>query len=134
VRAIIQTKTSADEGRDGDLYFMRWAPHAWLAPHCALFVHHGGAGTSHAALRAGLPSVVLPFIFEQGLWAKRLRQIGAAERALSFWRAKPERVGDRIRALLASERARHSAGRLARAMEHEDGAATAARRLELLLR
>jgi UDP:flavonoid glycosyltransferase YjiC (YdhE family) len=133
VRAIIQSKTASEEGQDGDLYFMSWAPHDALAPHCSAFVHHGGAGTSHAALRAALPSVVLPFIFEQGLWAKRLRQVDAAPKACSFWRAHPERVAGLIHEALETPKLRAGASTLARAMQSEDGAGTSVQRVAALL-
>jgi UDP:flavonoid glycosyltransferase YjiC (YdhE family) len=40
-------------------------PHDWLFPRTAAAVHHGGAGTTAAALRAGVPSVVVPFMADQ---------------------------------------------------------------------
>jgi UDP:flavonoid glycosyltransferase YjiC (YdhE family) len=132
-RAIIQTKTSDDEGRDGDVYFLPWAPHRHLAPYSSAVVHHGGAGTTHSALRAGTPSVVVPFIFEQRLWAKRLRQVGAAARPISFWKATPEKVGSRIREAVASESLQRRAWELANAMAKEDGTGVATRRLERLV-
>jgi UDP:flavonoid glycosyltransferase YjiC (YdhE family) len=131
-RAIIQTKTGQAEGQDGDLYFLSWAPHRLLGPACSAFVHHGGAGTTHAALRAGLPSVVLPFIFEQGLWARRLAQVGASTRRISFWKATPEQVARRIREAVESEPLRTRATALASAMAGEDGTGVAMRRLESL--
>jgi sterol 3beta-glucosyltransferase len=133
LRAIIQTKTERTEGQDGDLYFLPWAPHDALARHCRAFVHHGGAGTSHAALRAGLPSIVLPFIFEQALWAKRLKQVGAARESRSFWRAKPEQLAASIRRTLTATATGERAAALARAMAQEDGAAVAIARLERLV-
>jgi UDP:flavonoid glycosyltransferase YjiC (YdhE family) len=133
VRAIIQSKSAHGEGQDRDLYFLRWAPHERLAPLCSAFVHHGGAGTSHAALRAGLPSLVLPFIFEQGLWAKQLRRVGAAPKARSFWSARPAQVAGLIREALTTEKLRARANQLARALDSEDGALTATRHLERLL-
>ncbi len=133
VRAVIQTKRDGNaEGRDGDLYFLPWAPHRRLLPLCRAVVHHGGAGTSHAVLRAGKPSVVLPFIFEQQLWARRLRQVGAGGRFVSFWKATPERVADQIRQTLGSERMRRKALDLASAMAPEDGTGRATRLLERL--
>lgn len=104
-----------------------------LAPYCAAFVHHGGAGTTHAALRAGLPSVVLPFIFEQQLWAKQLRRVGAAADSISFWKAQPRQVGAAIQRALASDALRERATDLAAAMSHEDGVGVAVQRLEQLL-
>lgn len=53
-------------------------PHQRLFPRTALVVHHGGAGTSHTAARAGVPSVVVPFAADQPFWADRLRRVGVA--------------------------------------------------------
>lgn len=44
-------------------------PHDWLFPRVAAVVHHGGAGTTAASLRAGVPSVVIPFLIDQPFWA-----------------------------------------------------------------
>jgi sterol 3beta-glucosyltransferase len=41
------------------------APHTWLFPKCGAVVHHGGAGTLAAGLKAGCPTVICPFIFDQ---------------------------------------------------------------------
>lgn len=57
-------------------------PHAWLFPRCAAIVHHCGAGTSHAAARAGVPSIPVPFAADQPFWARRLRLAGAGTAAL----------------------------------------------------
>ena len=54
------------------------ASHDWLFPRMAAIVHHGGAGTSAAALRAGVPSVVVPFFGDQPFWAHRLLQLGVS--------------------------------------------------------
>lgn len=54
------------------------APHARLLPRCALVVHHGGSGTSHAAMRAGVPSIVVPHLLDQFDFAHRLVQAGVA--------------------------------------------------------
>lgn len=132
VRAIVQSKASDEHGQAGDLYFLPWAPHAALLPSCAAVVHHGGAGTTHAALRAGLPSVVLPFIFEQRLWAKRLAQVGALAGWRSFWTATPDRLAQLIRAALSAPLPRVNAEKLAERMAHEDGASTALTRIEQL--
>ena len=93
-------------------------------------VHHGGAGTSHSALRAGLPSVVLPFIFEQKLWASRLQTAGTAGRYLSFWKATPEKVAALVREARESESLRHRAAELAAAIAREDGTGRATRLIE----
>lgn len=57
-------------------------PHDWLFSRVALAVHHGGAGTTHAATRAGIPSVVVPVFGDQPFWAGRLEKLGIAPPAL----------------------------------------------------
>jgi UDP:flavonoid glycosyltransferase YjiC (YdhE family) len=53
-------------------------PYDWLFPRLAAAVHHGGAGTVATALRAGVPSVVVPVLPDQAFWAHRLYSLGAA--------------------------------------------------------
>lgn len=55
-------------------------PHDWLFPRTSLVVHQGGAGTTHMAARAGVPSVVVPFAYDQFFWARRLAALGVAPR------------------------------------------------------
>jgi len=52
------------------------APHTWLFPRCAAVVHHGGAGTTHEALRWGRPQVVCPVFGDQPFWGRRIRALG----------------------------------------------------------
>ncbi len=52
-------------------------PHSWLFPHCAGAIHHGGAGTIAAALRAGIPSLVVPQAADQFFWASRVQSLHA---------------------------------------------------------
>ncbi len=132
VRAVIQSKAGAatGEGRDGDVYFLRWAPHGRLLPRCAAMVLHGGAGTTHAALRGGVPAVPVPFIFEQGLWGGLLHRAGSATRPLPFWKATPDTLAARIREAVSSQALRARARVLASAVAAEDGTGVAVRRLE----
>ncbi len=52
------------------------APHDWLFPRMSMIVHHGGAGTTASALRAGLPSLVVPFTADQPFWGQRMAEPG----------------------------------------------------------
>ena len=45
-------------------------PHAALLPHCCAIMHHGGAGTTSAALAAGCPQLVCPLHFDQFQWVR----------------------------------------------------------------
>jgi sterol 3beta-glucosyltransferase len=132
MRAIIQTKLSNEETRDGDLFLLPWAPHRQLVPFCSLVVHHGGAGTTHMALRGGKPAVVLPFILEQRMWAKRVERVGAGTWR-SFWKVTPEKVGSMMRNVADSAPMRQRARDMATALATEDGTGTATSRLECLV-
>jgi sterol 3beta-glucosyltransferase len=50
--------------------------HSWLFPRMAAVVHHGGAGTTAAGLRAGVPSIVVPFFGDQLFWGQRVEKLG----------------------------------------------------------
>ncbi|HLB45677.1 MAG TPA: glycosyltransferase [Anaerolineales bacterium] len=52
-----------------NVYYVDNAPHDWLFPRMAVVVHHGGAGTTAAGLRAGVPSIITPFTLDQYAWA-----------------------------------------------------------------
>jgi sterol 3beta-glucosyltransferase len=100
-------------------------PHSWLLPRVALAVHHAGAGTTAAALRAGIPSVPVPFMGDQRYWAQRLVELGAAGVALDRRRLTADALADAIdRASAAPVRER--AARLGEQVRAEDGPAAAA--------
>jgi len=67
-----------DAVRDPNIYLLQQAPHNWLFPRMVAAVHHGGAGTTAAAVRAGIPSLILPFITEQAFWSVQLEKLGVA--------------------------------------------------------
>lgn len=58
------------------------APHQWLFPRMAAVVHHGGAGTTAAALRAGVPNIIVPHFGDQQFWGWRMRMLGLASEAI----------------------------------------------------
>jgi len=59
------------------VFFAPHAPHSWLFERCECSVHHGGAGTTHSAIRAGCPSVVTPIFFDQFYFAHRVNKLNA---------------------------------------------------------
>ncbi len=101
------------------------APHDWLFPRVAAVVHHGGAGTTAAALRAGVPSLVLPFIADQRFWGERIHALGAGPAPLSRRQLSPESLEVALRALVEIGEYRANAARIADALAREDGPARA---------
>jgi UDP:flavonoid glycosyltransferase YjiC (YdhE family) len=64
------------------VYHVERVPHDWLFPRVAAVVHHGGLGTTMAGLRAGVPSVIVPFFVDQPFWARRVYELGAGPRPI----------------------------------------------------
>ncbi|MFC1961052.1 glycosyltransferase [Chloroflexota bacterium] len=66
---------AADDLPD-DVFLIEKAPHDWLFPRMAAVVHHGGAGTTAAGLRSGVPSIVVPTRGDQPFWGRRVHELG----------------------------------------------------------
>lgn len=64
------------------------APHDWLFPKMAGVVHHGGAGTTAAGIRAGVPTAIRPFFGDQYFWAERICDLGVGVALKKFTVAK----------------------------------------------
>ncbi|MEW5987311.1 MAG: glycosyltransferase [Chloroflexota bacterium] len=77
VVAIGDSRAAVTEGPASEtLYFVPSVAHEWLFPRCAYVVHHGGAGTTAASLRAGVPTLVCSFICDQPFWGGRVEKMG----------------------------------------------------------
>lgn len=100
------------------------APHDRLFPLMHATLHHGGAGTTGAALRAGKPTAILPFIGDQPFWARRIAALGVGPQALDKRKMTEDDLAAVFRAMDdASMRAR--ASELGAAIRGEDGVAAA---------
>lgn len=102
-------------------------PHQWLFPHMAAIVHHGGAGTSHTAARAGVPSVVVPFAADQFFWADRLYRAGCAAAPVKRQGMDGAILGRHLESALALQ---DKSAALGHAMAREDGVGEAVRLIE----
>lgn len=85
------------EVRDPTVHVVESAPHRWLLPRVAAAVHHGGAGTTTAALRAGVPSVLVPLDYDQRFWARRLADLGVSPEPIPAARFSARRLASALR-------------------------------------
>ncbi len=102
--------------------------HSSVLPRVDVGIHHGGAGTAHAFLRAGTPFVIMPFLGDQPWWAARLHRQGLGPRAL---RRLETRAGVIARAIAEATSKKERVARAATEMAGEDGLASALNILEL---
>ena len=101
-------------------YATGFIPHGWLFQHAACVIHHGAAGTTAAALRAGVRSVIVPHALDQFLWAELMRGCGAAAAVIPLAQLSADRLAAAIEDALSSG----SDGRLSRLsaqIRDEDG-------------
>jgi sterol 3beta-glucosyltransferase len=128
-RAILQ----AGWGKLGNLELpdnilrMDYAPHLWLFPQASCVIHHGGAGTTAAALRAGIPSVVVWHMLDQPYWGNRLAKLGLSPRPISRYDLSAQKLADRIQEAIGNSSYAQACGRMARRLAEESGAQEAAR-------
>ncbi|MCL2830514.1 MAG: glycosyltransferase [Betaproteobacteria bacterium] len=104
-------------------------PHDWLFQHVTTAIHHGGAGTSHMAARAGVPSVVIPFTGSQFFWANRLHAMGIASEPVPFAQIDTQQLLEMI-AQAERNSTRERAEAFASAMAMEEGTSYAIRHIK----
>jgi UDP:flavonoid glycosyltransferase YjiC (YdhE family) len=97
------------------------APHDWLFPKMAAVVHHGGAGTTAASLRAGVPSIVVPFIADQPFWGDRVHKLGVGPAPLPRKQLTAAALADAIRTAVGNQEMRTRAAALGDCIRSENG-------------
>jgi sterol 3beta-glucosyltransferase len=108
------------------VYLVDSVPHAWLLPKVAAVVHHGGAGTTAAGLRAGVPSVVIPFFGDQPFWGERVAELGVGPRPIPRKQLSVERLANAIQTVVTNQDMRQRAMTLGKKIQAEKGIANAA--------
>ena len=110
-----------------------YAPYGQILPRAACIVHQGGVGTTGQALRAGVPSLVVPFNHDQPDNAYRVTRRGVA-RTISRNKYQAATVAKELDILLTDESYAQKAAAIGRQVQSEDGARTAADEIESLLK
>jgi sterol 3beta-glucosyltransferase len=105
-------------------------PHDWLFPRVAAVVHHGGAGTTHAGLRAGKPTLITAFFGDQPAWGHVVATAGCGPKALHRRSLSAAGLADGIVKTVSDPRYREGAERLAQLLAREDGVASAVAAIE----
>jgi sterol 3beta-glucosyltransferase len=129
VRGILAAGWSGlDATSDEQLFVVDAVDHQALLPRCAATVHHGGAGTTHASLAAGTPTLVCSVFGDQPFWGARCEELGAGA-TIPFAQLTERSLTEGLRTVLDS-RVAARAGQVAQRMSAESGVKTAVARLE----
>ncbi len=126
VRAVVQAGWAGLAVAGDDVLSIGEAPHDWLLPRTAAVVHHAGAGTTAAGLRAGIPAVAVPVLADQPFWARRLHALGAAPRPVPLPHLTADALAAALREVTTTPSYTARAHALARRLAAEDGTARVA--------
>ncbi|MER7200596.1 UDP-glucose--sterol glucosyltransferase [Streptomyces sp. CB01635] len=132
LRGILQAGRAGLAADGDDVLTIGEVPHALLFPRLAAVVHHAGAGTSAAALRAGVPAVTVPVTADQPFWARRLAALGAAPEPIPFRSLSAERLADSLDQVVKQHAFTQAAARAAKHLVTEDGAGQALKAIQRL--
>ncbi|MEU2511850.1 glycosyltransferase [Streptomyces syringium] len=132
LRGILQSGRAGLVADGDDVIPVGAVPHAVLFPRLAAVVHHAGAGTTGAVLRAGVPSVPVPVTADQPFWAGRLAALGAATAPIPYKDLTAVRLADALSTVVRDPSYARAAASAARRSAAEDGAGRVAEALERL--
>jgi UDP:flavonoid glycosyltransferase YjiC (YdhE family) len=107
------------------IYMIDAIPHSWLFPRVSAVVHHGGASTTAAGLKAGIPSVIIPFYGDQPFWGQRIADLGVGSKPIPRRRLTVDRLANAIQEVVTDKDMRQRAAQLGRQIQTEDGIASA---------
>ena len=124
-RAILLTGRAGEAQTDDDIFRCAYAPHSLLFPAAAAIVHHGGAGTTGQALRAGKPQLVVPHMGDQYDHGQRIERLGVGL-SMKAHRFTATRAAPMIARLLDERDYGDAAERIGNQVAREQGANAAA--------
>lgn len=120
-------------GLPEDVFLLKYAPHDWLFPHMAAAVHHGGAGTTAAGLRAGVPSVIVPMMSDQPFWGRRVHELGAGTQPIPRSKLTADNLAAAITQAATNRAMREKASELGAKIRAEDGSGEAVNAIQEFL-
>lgn len=103
------------------VFHLSQAPHQWLFPQMAAVVHHGGAGTTAASLRAGVPTITVPHRYDQPFWGRQVERLGAGPKPIPRSRLTAARLAGALETALRSTTVRAAAQAAGEAIRAEHG-------------
>jgi UDP:flavonoid glycosyltransferase YjiC (YdhE family) len=121
LRGVVQAGWSGLHADGDDMLTVGEVSHAKLFPRMAAVVHHAGAGTTAAALRAGVPAVPMPVWFDGAFWASRLTALGVSPGAVPLRRfTGPQVLADALTTAVGRPTYRRRAAEVAAKLRQED--------------
>jgi UDP:flavonoid glycosyltransferase YjiC (YdhE family) len=118
------------ENLPGTVFMVGSIPHTWLFPRMSAVVHHGGAGTTGAGLRAGIPSILTPFFGDQPFWGQKVYELGVGPKPIPRRHLSVAYLAEAIQHALSNTTMRMNASNLGERIRAENGVARAVEFIE----
>ncbi len=131
-RGLLLKGWGAVAGRSASdrVFYAEDVPHGWLFPRMAAVVHHGGAGTTAAGLRAGVPGIITPYLLDQYAWAERVVKLGVGLSLADNQRLQAEKLAAAIHTAVTDSALRARAAALGESIRAESGVGQAVQVIE----
>jgi UDP:flavonoid glycosyltransferase YjiC (YdhE family) len=116
-----------------NVFKIDYAPYDWLFQRMAMVIHHGGSGTTAFGLRSGIPSFIVPFVFDQHYWGERIAELGVGPKPIRYKELTAERLQEAISFGVGNSQIRQKAVELGQKIQAENGIENALSILEKML-
>jgi sterol 3beta-glucosyltransferase len=114
------------------IFPLKVVPHDWLLPQVAAAIHHGGAGTTAAEIRAGKPSIICPLVGDQPFWGRRVYELGVGPRPIPQRQVTAGNLAAAITQTLQDRAMQERTAALGQRIAAEDGVARAVRVIQAI--
>ena len=121
------------EGLPEQVYPIDYAPYDWLFPRMAAVVDHGGSGSTAFGLRAGVPTLIVPFLFDQFYWGRRVFELGVGPKPIPQRRLSAANLAEALHQATTDPAMARRAAALGEKIGAEDGMGRALAVLERYL-
>jgi sterol 3beta-glucosyltransferase len=104
-----------------NVFKIEYAPYSWLFPRMGMTLHHGGSGTTAYALRSGKPSCIVPFVFDQFYWGKRIAELGVGPKPIPYKKLTVDNLQQAIEVGVHDPRIQQDSRELGKRISDESG-------------
>jgi sterol 3beta-glucosyltransferase len=127
---LIEKTQGSDQRYSDNLYVTNGVPHEWLFPRMQAIVHHGGAGTTAASLRAGVPTIIIPHVADQRFWGERVARLGVGPQPVSRRHLSATKLAELLHAVGRNQDMQRKAQEVGAALRREHGVGQAVQAIQ----
>ena len=118
---LVDRDVYRSQKRSDTLYLTNGVAHDWLFPQMQAIVHHGGAGTTAASLRAGVPTIIIPSISDQWFWGYQVAHAGVGPQPISRKNLTTQRLVEKLNIVLHNQEMHRRAKEMGACIRSENG-------------